>query len=115
MHRRQWLALTLTAGLVACGGARRTPPDAQPETTVEVDNQGFLDMTIYLIAGSARIRLGIAGGARVTTLRIPPQYVFGVSSLQFLADPIGGRRAPVSDTINVSPGDRLRLVIPPNA
>jgi hypothetical protein len=112
MHRRQWLVAAMMAAVAACGGARRPAPD-QPITTLVVENQGYLDMVIYLIAGSARIRLGTAGGNRNTTLRIPPQYVFGVSSLQFLADPIGSNRTPISDSINVSPGDQIRLMIPP--
>jgi hypothetical protein len=113
MNRRAYLALMLASGVAACGGARRPPGAAQPVTTVRVDNQSYLDMVIYLLAGSQRIRLGTAGGSSTTTLRIPPQYVFGLTSLQFLADPIGSGRTPVSDTITVSPGDEVRLVIPP--
>jgi hypothetical protein len=70
-------------------------------------------MTIYLLAGSQRIRLGQAGGNSTTTLRIPSQYVFGATSLRFLADPIGSNRTPVSESITVTPGDEIGLVIPP--
>ncbi|MGQ0648698.1 MAG: hypothetical protein ACT4P7_14150 [Gemmatimonadaceae bacterium] len=114
MNRRRYLAVLLALSAAACGGARQgSAGTAQPTTTVRVENQSYLDMVIYLIAGSQRIRLGTAGGNSTTTLRIPQQYVFGVSSLQFLADPIGSNRTPISDTIAVSPGDQVRLMIPP--
>lgn len=116
MLRRSFVrALPLaTAGAVAaCRSGSRAPAPPQPRTTVRVENQGFSDMVIYLINGGQRIRLGTATGNGTTTFTIPPQFVFGVSSLQFLADPIGGNRTPVSDAIQVSPGDQVRLIIPP--
>jgi len=114
MNRRECLTLLAAAGLMACARGQASPaPGPDTVTTVRIDNRSYLDMTIYLIAGSQRIRLGQAGGNKQTTLRIPSQYVFGVSSLQFLADPIGATRTPVSDTIQVSPGDQVTLIIPP--
>jgi hypothetical protein len=87
-----------------------SPRDAK--TVVSVDNRGFLDMTIYVIDGSQRVRLGVANGNRVTDLTIPQYLVRGMAHLQFLCDPIGGNRAPVSDEITVEPGDRVTLTIP---
>ncbi|MGQ0537396.1 MAG: hypothetical protein ACT4R6_00495 [Gemmatimonadaceae bacterium] len=82
---------------------------------LQVDNQGFLDMNIFLITtGGARIRLGTATGNSSTTLRIPSTYVFGGTELRFLADPIGSGRTPVSQGITVWPGDTVKLIIPPS-
>ncbi len=114
MIDRRGFLIAATAVLVAACGSARRPASDQPVTTLRVQNQGFLDMTIYLIAGSQRVRLGVAGGSSTTTMRIPSQYVFGVSSLRFLADPIGGTRTPVSESISVSPGDEVVLIIPPS-
>jgi hypothetical protein len=72
-------------------------------------------MTIYLIVGAQRVRLGQAGGNSTTRLRIPPQYVFGPTPLRFLADPIGASRTPISESITVVPGDEVTLTIPPGA
>jgi hypothetical protein len=108
------VALAIPATQTACkSGGVRTPAPAAPTTTVRVENQGFADMTIYLLRGSSRIRLGMVNGNSTATLRIPQQFVFGVSGLQFLADPVGGSRTPISSEIQVSPGDQVRLIIPP--
>ncbi len=104
------LALTLAACTTAAG---RRQAAATPRTTVSVDNQALLDMTIYVISGSQRIRLGTARGLNTTELTIPPSVVFGVSTLRFQADPIGSSRAPVSETISVREGDEVVLRIPP--
>jgi hypothetical protein len=39
--------------------------------------------------------------------------VSGLTPLRFIADPIGGRRASVSQEITVSPGDTVVMTIPP--
>ena len=118
------LALVALSGAMVAGCARSSTTSdsqapataqAQAKTTLTVNNQNFLDFTIYLISGGQRIRLGDARGNSRTKLTIPSQYLFGLTTVQFLADPIGGRRTPVSQSINVSPGDEVELVIPPNA
>ena len=39
--------------------------------------------------------------------------IFGVTSLRFVADPVGGPSTPVSNEINVTAGEEVRMVIPP--
>ena len=116
---RSLVCAALAGALVACAksstAGSSAPVPAQAQTTLTVNNQNFLDFTIYLISGGQRIRLGDARGNSRTKLTIPSQYLFGLTTVQFQADPIGGRRAPISQSINVSPGDEVELVIPPNA
>jgi hypothetical protein len=89
------------------------PSPVRGPATVEVDNRGFLDMTVYVLDGAQRQRLGIARGHARTRLTIPDRMVRGgAASLRFLCDPIGGRGLPVSETIVVEPGDVVELVIP---
>jgi hypothetical protein len=110
MHLTVLLGLSLA--LVGCGGRRSantTTPDEQ--TVLVVKNDSYLDHNVYLLQGSQRIRMGTARGLATSKFTIPRQYVFGVSVLQFLADPIGGNATPVSDRINVSPGDEVHLLI----
>ncbi len=105
----------LLAGLVACNAFNHnsdTTNAAEP-TVVEVDNQGFLDMTVYAVRGSQRIRLGTATGNGKTNFNVPPALISGLTPLRFIADPIGGNRASVSQEITVAPGDTVTLTIPP--
>lgn len=111
--RRAFLGILLLAAAACTTAAGRKHAADTPRTTVSVDNQALLDMTIYVINGSQRLRLGTARGLNTTVLTIPPTVLFGASSLGFQADPIGGNRSPVSETISVSEGDEIVLRIPP--
>ena len=104
---------------VAChNGAPPATSDDDSEmvakTTLEVTNQWFADMTIYVVHSGQRLRLGLATGDATTDFVIPSTVVNGPSiQLRFVADPVGGTHAPVSDEITVSPGDAVQLTIPP--
>ncbi|HEV7705007.1 MAG TPA: hypothetical protein VGO46_11980 [Gemmatimonadaceae bacterium] len=110
-------ALMLTIALTVLGchaaGPPRTGDDAPKVTTIDIQNQGFNDMTIYAIVGGARTRLGIANGNKTTTLTIPAYLVSTSTYFRFVADPIGGNRTPVTEEIDVSPGDQLVMIINP--
>lgn len=87
----------------------------QPEeTTVIVDNQALLDMTVYVLRGAQRVRLGQANGLGKTRFIIPHGIVFGSTALRFQADPIGSNRSPISEEITVSEGEEVTLRIPPS-
>jgi hypothetical protein len=113
LHRR--IRATLLAfALAACGTRTEAPvsPDARAE--VEVRNQGFPDMTIYAISATGnRVRLGTVSGNSTQHLVLPSYLVRGGESLRFLADPIGGKRSPVSEELYVAPGETVILTIPP--
>lgn len=109
---RALAALVLLATLAACAAARHTGEE-QPRTWLRVENQNFLDMTVYVLRSSQRVRLGTATGNSTTRLVIPPSLLFGATPLRFQADPIGGSATPVSMEITVSPGDEVTIRIPP--
>jgi hypothetical protein len=104
------LGLSLTLGGCASRRTASTTP-GQESTVLVVKNDNYLDHNVYLLQGSQRVRMGTARGLATTRFTIPRQYVFGVSVLQFLADPIGGTITPVSERINVAPGDEVHLLI----
>lgn len=87
-------------------------PDQGQPTILEVDNQAFQDMDVYAVMSGQRVRLGLATGVHKTNFTIPPSLVNGLTSLRFVADPIGGRRASVSQEITVAPGDTVVMTIP---
>ena len=80
---------------------------------LQVENRGFADMVIYAVSGAQRVRLGIASGNSTNSFTIPRSLIRGAGPLRFVADPIGGRRTPVSEDIAVQPGDVVTLTIPP--
>ena len=105
--------LFLAAGACAGTGGGSGNPTPNEPTVVEVDNQGFSDMTVYAVRNSQRFRLGIATGNTKTRLTIPSSVSGGLATLRFIADPIGGRRNSVSQEITIAPGDTVVLTIPP--
>ena len=80
----------------------------------------FVDSASYLrrngrvddrVEVGQRSRIGIAPGNKITTLTIPGYLIIGTSYLRFIASPLAGNRSPVSEEINVSPGDQLVMII----
>lgn len=87
--------------------------DRNDRTAVQVDNRGFADMTIYALRSSQRVRLGVAPGYSVRVFDVPRALIGGLTTLRFIADPIGTTRASVSEEITVAPGDTVVMTIPP--
>ncbi len=108
------LLLAVCFTLTACASSGSNASAVQHEPTiVVVDNQALMDMTIYVYRGGQRLRLGTANGVSKTRFTIPNGIVMGMTTLRFQADPIGARRAPISEEITVNEGDEVGLRIPP--
>lgn len=103
------LLLLLLAPLAACGSTEAV--EGQEETKIEVENQGFNRAVIYVLRGT-RFRLGAVEGRNTDTFTIPPSFISGITTLRFIAEPLGGR-AEVSQEITVTPGDTVSLTILP--
>jgi hypothetical protein len=108
------LVLALVVASLGCrtGGARNAD-DGPIRTTIEVQNEDFNDVTVYVLSNGARTRLGFAPGNKTTVLTIPEYLIQGVPLMRFVADPIGGNRAPVTEEVDVNPGDQLVMIILP--
>lgn len=105
----------VTIAIAACASSGTNAASQGSQTaTLTVENRAILDMTIYVWRSAQRIRLGTATGLTTTKLTIPATLLLGSTSLRFQADPIGSTRAPISEEINVSPGDEIGIMIPPN-
>ena len=110
---RSFAATAVVAStLGAC--SKKAPDQPVPvntPTVLEVENDNFSDMRIYVIRGSQRTRLGIATGKSKTSFTIPESVAFGTTSLRFEAVPIGGRVATFSEEITINQGDTLAIQI----
>jgi hypothetical protein len=106
------LALVLSIACASGGPSAKSGGD-EANTTIDIQNQDFNDMTIYVLLNGQRTRLGIAPGNKTSVLNIPRYLINGTSYLRFEADPLAGNRSPVSEEIDVSSGDALVMIINP--
>ena len=111
--RRLMLALVVLSLGCRTGHAARNADEGPVHTTIEVQNEDFNDMTVYVLSNGARTRLGIAPGNKNTVLTIPEYLIHGVPLMRFVAEPLAGSRSPVSEEVDVNPGDQLVMIIQP--
>jgi hypothetical protein len=112
-----FLTFALTATLVAACTHSRVSSAASPQekTVLKVENRGFPDMNVYAVPqGGGRVRLGTVVGNSNAYFTLPEYLLRGIRELSFQALPIATPRGPVSQSIIVSPGDTIVLVIPPS-
>jgi len=108
-HVRAGLIVLL--GLSSACGASRTTPTSNPEPSsdeipVQIDNQNFSDMEIYVVRNGQRLLIGQAGGLTKTTLTIR-NAARGDGRVRLLAEPIGGARPIATPTLVVPPGQSI--------
>lgn len=104
------VALLVAAG---CVGKGKNAPQPREETTVQVDNQSWADVTMYAVRGTARTRLGLVNANSRATFRIPDHVVGIGANLVFLADPVGSGTVSTSFERHVRAGDQITLTLPP--
>ena len=98
----------------ACARSSHMPPESPERTVLKVENQGFPDMNIYVVPdASTRVRLGTVTGNTNGYFTLPDYLIRGTRELRFQALPIATQRGPVSQSIMVTPGDTVVLIIPP--
>lgn len=106
--------VALALGFGSCAGRKGADSGAEPqsraEATIEVQNQNFYDARVYLVHLGARTRLGQVNGhsTRIFSFALPPDQVRIEVSF------IGGGGF-VTESMPVSPGDQLVLLIEPDA
>ena len=69
---------------------------------VQIDNQNFSDMNIYLLRNGGRWLVGQAEGMGKTTLTIPQSMAPTDLRVRLIGDPIGGSR-PVTTPVLIVP------------
>ncbi len=83
---------------------------AKPGASVEVDNRDWPDVTVYIIKGGSRYRLGEVAGYSRRIFPIEPQFLT-TPTLRFQADPVGRQGQPITEEIEVLPGEEVVLTI----
>ncbi|HEU4560415.1 MAG TPA: hypothetical protein VFS20_21370 [Longimicrobium sp.] len=115
MFRVTKLFVVLFATLLAaaCTGKGKDSPRAMAQTTVRVDNQAWLDVNVYALNGGQRSRLGTVTAHAQGTFRLPDSIVGVGRALRFEVDPVGSSARGTSFEIYVTPGQQVRLTVPP--
>lgn len=115
VRRLSLLALVLV--VAACSGSARrgTPSMEDPGQTssVQVTNQSWMQVVMYVDRGGQRVRLGDVESQGTRVFRLPSGMQYG--TIRFIADPVGSQQTARSFDTNVSPGQTLTLTIPPSA
>jgi hypothetical protein len=107
------LIFALLLGATACTGKGNDAPRPRSATSVNVDNQAWLDVDVFALASGQRSRLGTVSAHGSHTFRLPDSIVGSGRELQFLVDPVGSSAQGTSFRIFVSPGTEVRLTVPP--
>jgi hypothetical protein len=109
--------------LLAAGCAGSPAPDARPSPLasanartsraipVEVDNQNFSDMNVYLVNGGARWLVGNVAGLTKTTLTIPASVAPTDLRVRLRAQAIGARGSISTPMLIVAPGQQVYWTI----
>lgn len=110
MRMRQWALVALFPALLlgACSG-REKPSLGKPvqPAVVHVANNGFADVTVYVLQSGMRWRLGTVTG--LSRGRFPLRLSNDAGDVYLLADPVGGSRSYLSPAVRLQPGAAVDL------
>ena len=103
--------LIVLVGLSAGCGASHSPPAGSPEPasgeiSVQIDNQNFSDMDIYVVKSGQRLLIGQANGLSKTTLTIKG-VSRGDGRIRLLAEPLGAVRRIATPVLVVPQGQSI--------
>jgi hypothetical protein len=105
------LLLALVVAPIACGSRRSLRTQADDSVIVRVSNNHSLDVTVYAVNQSMRVRLGTVSTASTAHFRLALHDVSPSGELRLLADPVGARRTTLSEAIQVFPGQVIEWVL----
>jgi hypothetical protein len=120
--------VSFTASLLLLGAAcaRSPAPAASPSPMayasadsartsraipVQVDNQNFNDMNVYLVTRGTRWLVGNVAGLTKTTLTVPASLAPADLRVRLIAHAIGGGAATTTPTLIVAPGQQVYWTI----
>ena len=101
------MLMTASAGCVK----HSVIPDEPDVITISVSNSNPLDMTVYAVNQSMRLRLGTVSTASTQRFTLSLHQISPTGELQLLADPVGSRRTFTSEPIHVFAGQAVEWVI----
>jgi hypothetical protein len=107
------LSVLVALTVLACRKRDATTPAPDPNTAVpvEIENHYMGDVTIYLVRGSLRQRLGMVTALGTAEFTFPWRWLSQSGSSRLLAYPIAGARAHLSEPLIVQPGQWIKWTL----
>jgi hypothetical protein len=112
--RNGFVALAAALLLGACSTApkNRLASAPQGDYSLSVTNHNWLDVTVFVIRGGTRFRVGDVSGNSSARLKIPGRLVES-GAVQLLVDPIGSSEYYLTDPIMVTSDEGVQLTVAP--
>ncbi|UCF18432.1 MAG: hypothetical protein JSU87_10820 [Gemmatimonadota bacterium] len=108
--------LTFLGGVGCSGSAGKSEDEAKPQpiaVQVEVENQNSQDITVYLLRGNSRMRLGTVTSMRTESFQVSIGMAGGGAEIRLLADPVGAFEQFASLPVRIEVGDTVRWRLAP--
>ena len=112
-------AFLLAAVLLGAGCKPKPRADLAPvvpaqDLMLEVSNNNWSDVVIYMVQNGSRKRFTIVTAARSTTVAIPSQFISSNGSVQIVAHRVGGTDEYISPVVSVLLGRIVALTLESN-
>jgi len=105
-------ALALSLSLTACASGKPSAGPASPSPAgksaqVQVTNNNWADMNVYLERAGMKVRLGTVTSMGKRVFGVPKAFLNSTGDFRLVADPIGAREVHVSQPVQVWPGQMV--------
>ena len=115
MSHRAFLLAALLLG-ASCKPKRQEDfaPVPVQDLVLEVSNNNWSDVVIYMVQNGSRKRFTMVTAARSATVSIPSQFISSNGSVQIVAHRVGGTDEYVSPVVSVFLGHTVALTLESN-
>jgi hypothetical protein len=79
--------------------------------TLRVVNHNWLDVTVFVLQGTHRDRLGVATATATTEFHVPLRQLAAGGEYRLYGDPVGSRETVRSETLHAQDGDVVTWTI----
>lgn len=79
--------------------------------TLRVVNHNWLDITVFLLQGTQRERIGVATATTTTEFHVPLRQLAAGAEYRLFGDPVGSRETVRSETLHAQDGDVVTWTI----
>jgi hypothetical protein len=112
-------AFLLAAVLLSAGCRSKPTADLAPvvpiqDLMLEVSNNNWSDVVIYMVQNGSRKRFTMVTAARSATVAVPSKFINSNGSVQIVAHRIGGTDEYVSPVVSVLLGHTIALTLESN-